>query len=61
MTVAVAASTKFLSPISHPSNLLVLGPGGYSFKNFIKVGLPLTLLTLGVVLLVLPIFWPLAL
>jgi di/tricarboxylate transporter len=58
MTVAVAASAAFLSPVGHPANLLVMGPGGYRFIDYIKVGLPLTLVVLVVVMLVLPIFWP---
>ncbi len=58
MTVAVAASAAFLSPVAHPANLLVMGPGGYHFSDYIKVGLPLTLVVLVVVILVLPIFWP---
>ncbi len=57
MTVAVAASAAFLSPVAHPANLLVMGPGGYRFSDYIKVGLPLTLVVLVVVMLVLPIFW----
>ena len=58
MTVAVAASAAFLSPVSHPANLLVMGPGGYRFSHYIKVGLPLTLVVMVVVMLVMPIFWP---
>jgi di/tricarboxylate transporter len=58
MTVAVAASAAFLSPVGHPANMLVMGPGGYRFRDYIKVGLPLTLVVLVVVMLVLPIFWP---
>jgi di/tricarboxylate transporter len=58
MTVAVAASAAFLSPVAHPANLLVMGPGGYRFSDYLKVGLPLTLVVLVVVMLVLPIFWP---
>jgi di/tricarboxylate transporter len=58
MTVAVAASAAFLSPVGHPNNLLVMGPGGYRFSDYIKVGLPLTLVVLVVVMLVMPIFWP---
>jgi di/tricarboxylate transporter len=58
MTVAVAASAAFLSPVGHPANLLVMGPGGYRFSDYIKVGLPLTLVVLVVVILVMPIFWP---
>jgi di/tricarboxylate transporter len=59
MTVAVAASASFLSPVAHPANVLILGPGGYRFKDYIRVGLPLTVVVLIVVLLVLPVFWPL--
>jgi di/tricarboxylate transporter len=59
MTVALSASASFLSPVAHPANVLIMGPGGYRFTDYIKVGLPLTLVVLVVTLLVLPIFWPL--
>jgi len=59
MTVAIAASAAFMSPVAHPANILVMGPGGYRTKDYIKVGIPLVLTVLLVVLLVLPIFWPL--
>ena len=59
MTVALAASASFLSPVAHPANVLIMGPGGYQFKDYLKVGLPLTLVVLIVVLLILPFFWPL--
>ena len=59
MVIAIAASASFMSPVSHPANVLVMGPGGYRFTDFIKVGLPLTLVVLLVTLIVLPIFWPL--
>jgi di/tricarboxylate transporter len=58
MAVAVSASAAFLSPVGHSANVLVMGPGGYRFSDYIKVGLPLTLVVLLVVLLVMPIFWP---
>ena len=58
MIVAVSASAAFLSPVGHSANVLVMGPGGYRFSDYIKVGLPLTLVVLIVVLLVMPIFWP---
>jgi di/tricarboxylate transporter len=58
MAVAIAASASFLSPVGHPANILVMGPGGYRFIDYIKVGLPLSILVLIVTLLVLPIFWP---
>ncbi len=59
MGIAMAASASFTSPISHPANVLVMGPGGYRFVDYIKVGLPLTIVVLAVLMLVLPIFWPL--
>ncbi|MGB5983720.1 MAG: SLC13 family permease [Desulfobacterales bacterium] len=59
MAVAVAASASFMTPISHPANILVMGPGGYRFGDYLKVGVPLTLVVLVVVLLVLPWVWPL--
>jgi di/tricarboxylate transporter len=58
MAVAVSASAAFLSPVGHSANVLVMGPGGYRFADYTKVGIPLTLVTLAVVLLVVPIFWP---
>jgi di/tricarboxylate transporter len=58
MGVAISASAAFLSPVAHPVNVLILGPGGYQFRDYLKVGVPLTLVILLVVLLVLPIFWP---
>jgi di/tricarboxylate transporter len=59
MTVAVSASAAFLSPVGHAANVLVMGPGGYRFSDYIKVGLPLTIVTMVVVLLIMPMFWPL--
>ena len=59
MGIAMAASSSFTSPISHPANVLVMGPGGYRFIDYVKVGVPLTLLILAVLMVVLPIFWPL--
>lgn len=58
MTVAMAASSSFASPVSHPAHLLVMGPGGYRFVDYVKVGAPLTLVTFLVVVLLLPILWP---
>ena len=59
MGIAMAASSSFTSPISHPANVLVMGPGGYRFIDYVKVGAPLTLVVLVVLMIVLPIFWPL--
>lgn len=58
MTVAVSASAAFLSPVGHAANVLVMGPGGYRFSDYIKVGLPLTIVTMLVVLLVMPFIFP---
>jgi di/tricarboxylate transporter len=58
MAVAVSASSAFLSPVGHPANILVMGPGGYRFTDYTRVGIPLILVVLAVVLVVLPIFWP---
>jgi len=59
MTVSLSASASFMSPVAHPANVLIMGPGGYRFIDYIKVGLPLTLICLAVTLLVLPLVWPL--
>jgi len=59
MLIAVAVSANFLSPISHPANSLVMGPGGYRFKDFLKVGAPLTVLLLAAALLIVPLIFPL--
>ncbi len=59
MGVALATSMAFLTPLGHPVNMLVMGPGGYRFRDYVKVGLPLTLLLFVVVMLMLPVFWPL--
>jgi di/tricarboxylate transporter len=59
MAIAMAASASFTSPISHPANILVMGPGRYRFVDYLKIGVPLTLVIFVVVMVVLPIFWPL--
>ena len=59
MAVAMAASASFTSPISHPANILVMGPGGYRFVDYLKVGVPLTIVVFITVMVLLPIFWPL--
>lgn len=58
MTVAISASSSFASPLSHPAHLLVMGPGGYRFVDYMKVGIPITLLALLVSVWLLPILWP---
>ncbi|WP_305045817.1 SLC13 family permease [Geoalkalibacter sp.] len=58
MGVAMA-SASLMSPFAHPANILVMGPGGYGFRDYLKVGLPLTLVVLAALLLILPRVWPL--
>jgi len=57
MAVALSCSLAFLSPLGHPVNILVMGSGGYSFRDYLKVGGPLTLLVLLIIMLGLKIFW----
>ena len=59
MAVAMAASASFTSPISHPANILVMGPGGYRFVDYLKVGVPLTIVVFITVMFLLPVLWPL--
>ncbi len=59
MTVVVAASAAFATPVSSPVNTLVLAPGGYRFNDFVRVGLPLLLLVMGLTLLLVPLLLPL--
>ena len=59
MAVAMAASASFASPISHPANILVMGPGGYRFGDYLRLGLPLTVVVFVTVMMLLPLLWPL--
>ena len=59
MAIAIAASASFTSPISHPANILVMGPGGYRFVDYLKMGVPLTIVIFIAVMILLPYFWPL--
>jgi len=58
MGVALATSMAFVTPLGHPVNILMMGPAGYRFRDFFKVGLPLTVLLFVIVLVLLPVFWP---
>ena len=58
MAIAVAASCAFATPVGTPPNTLVLGPGGYKFMDYVKVGTPLILLCFIVSLIIIPIVWP---
>ncbi len=48
MAVAIGCSLAFISPLGHPANLLVMGPGGYTVRDYVRLGIPLTILTMVV-------------
>lgn len=58
VTVAMAAVTSVFTPIGHHGNLLIYGPGGYQFSDFLRVGIPLTLIVGIIVVLLAPVLWP---
>ena len=58
MTIGIAASAAFATPIATPPNTLVLGPGGLKFMDYVKIGLPLLLITYIGCLLIIPRVWP---
>jgi di/tricarboxylate transporter len=59
MTVALAASMAFASPVASPVNTLVMAAGNYQFRDFLKIGIPLILVSLIITVLLLPVIWPL--
>ncbi|EHW1825754.1 SLC13 family permease [Salmonella enterica subsp. arizonae serovar 40:z36:-] len=58
MAVAMAASAAFMTPVSSPVNTLVLGPGSYSFSDFVKLGVPFTLIVMAVCIVMIPMLFP---
>ncbi|HNM36165.1 MAG TPA: SLC13 family permease [Anaerolineales bacterium] len=58
MAVALASSMAFMSPLGHAVNVMVMGAGGYTFKDYAKVGIPLTILLVIILLIILPILMP---
>ncbi|MBA2862513.1 SLC13 family permease [Methanococcus maripaludis] len=58
MAIAVAASSCFLTPIATPPNMIILGPGGYSFKDYAKSGWPLEIICAIIAIIFIPIIWP---
>jgi len=58
VTVMFGASASFMTPMGYQTNLLIYGPGGYRFTDFLKAGAPLTLLLALVTTLLIPILWP---
>ena len=58
ITLAIAASTAFITPVASPVNMLVVSPGRYRFMDFVKTGFPLAVITLLICLLVIPLVFP---
>lgn len=58
MVIAMAASAAFMTPVSSPVNTLVLGPGNYRFSDFVKTGVPFTLIVMVVCVLLIPVLFP---
>ena len=59
MTVALAASTAFVTPMASPVNALVAGPGGYRFIDFVRIGAPLAIISLLITVALVPLLMPL--
>lgn len=59
IAITVAASLSFLTPIGYATNTMVYGPGGYRFGDYARLGAPLTLLTIVMVVVLVPVLWPL--
>ena len=53
-----AASASFITPVGYQTNLMVFGPGGYRYSDYIKVGLPLGLILWIVSVIMIPMIWP---
>jgi di/tricarboxylate transporter len=58
ITVMVGASCSFISPMGYQTNLMVYGPGGYKFADFVKIGIPLTVVVGIITIILVPIVWP---
>ena len=58
VTICMAASASFSTPIGYQTNLIVQGVGNYRFADFVRIGLPLNLLTLIITVTFVPLFWP---
>jgi di/tricarboxylate transporter len=59
VAICFGASASFASPLGYQTNLIVMGPGGYTFRDYLKIGLPLNLLMWAAATIFIPLFWPL--
>ena len=58
MAVVTGSSLAFLSPIAHQANAMVMGPGGYKYRDYVVAGAPLAVLTMAASIYLLPVLWP---
>lgn len=58
VAVCIAASCSFSSPIGYQTNMIVQGIGGYTFRDFLRIGLPLNIIAFVIAMIFIPIFWP---
>jgi len=57
-SIMIAASASFITPIGYQTNLMIYGPGGYRFTDFVRFGLPLSLIVGSLTIALAPVFWP---
>ena len=58
VAVMIGASASFLTPLGYQTNLMVMGPGGYSFSDYLRLGLPVSLAVGTVSVALIPLIWP---
>ena len=58
ITIMIAASASFATPLGYQTNLMVYGPGGYRFSDYLKIGIPLNLLMWIITVSLAPLIWP---
>jgi len=58
LVVSFAAAANFITPIGYQTNLMVYGPGGYKFTDFVKLGIPMTVVVGSITILLAPLVWP---
>jgi di/tricarboxylate transporter len=57
VAIMIGSAASFITPIGYQTNLMVFGPGGYRFSDYVKLGLPLSVLVWGTAALLIPVFW----